>query len=221
MKYTNKGLVDHARKALSEKWCYVYGTIGLLLTDAIIKQKQAQYPEQINKYLNLIKTYIGRRSVDCVNLIKSYLWWDDSKNGPVYSIKFDKVNGVWMCANGMYQIAKEKGPLNTIPEIPGICVWRNGHIGIYIGSGQVIEAKGTKYGVVQTPLKGTGSNSWTQWLKCPLIEYDDEFTEYKLIIQERCGFGNPQGVWEVIEKYHPYPEALYQQWADSYTKMPG
>jgi hypothetical protein len=71
----------------------------------------------------------------------------------------------------MFNAATEKGPINTIPEIPGLCVRKDQHIGVYIGNGQVIESKGTKYGVVQTPLKGVGANAWTHWLKCPFIEY--------------------------------------------------
>ncbi len=40
--------------------------------------------------------------------------------------------------------------------------------------------------------------------------------EYKSIIQTKTRFHNPQGVWDVIEKHHQFPDALYQQWADSY-----
>ncbi len=52
------------------------------------------------------------------------------------------------------------------------------------------------------------------------IEYkpEDPVAEYKRIIQEHCKFDNPQGVWEVIEKYHPYPVGWLQKWADSYRK---
>ena len=39
----------------------------------------------------------------------------------------------------------------------------------YIGGGQVVEAMGTKYGVVKTELAGRG---WTHWLKIPYINYD-------------------------------------------------
>jgi hypothetical protein len=49
---------------------------------------------------------------------------------------------------------------------------------------------------------------------------EDAVAEYMRIIQEKCQFSNPQGVWDVIEKYHPYPEALLMQWAYSY-KTPG
>lgn len=41
------------------------------------------------------------------------------------------------------------------------------------------------------------------------------FAEFKRIIQERCGFSNPEGVWKVVDT-HPYPEALYRTWAQSY-----
>lgn len=164
MGLTNLGLVEHAQKALTEKWGYVYGTYGQVLTEAILQSKLKQYPDNIKQYEDFIRqNWLGRRAADCVGLIKSYLWWKDGN--PIYTSQTD------VSANGMYSAAKEKGTLNSIPEIPGLCVWRDGHIGVYIGSGQVIESKGTKYGVVQTPLKGTGANTWTHWLKCPYAEY--------------------------------------------------
>lgn len=77
-------------------------------------------------------------------------------------------------ADQMYQAATEKGPVSTIPEIPGLAVWHTGHIGIYIGNGEVIEAMGTKYGVVKTRLSGS---RWTHWLKIPYIQYLEEMEE--------------------------------------------
>ena len=64
---------------------------------------------------------------------------------------------------------KEEMKLSTMPDIPGLAVWHDGHIGVYIGGGQVVEAMGTKYGVVKTELAGRG---WTHWLKIPYINYD-------------------------------------------------
>lgn len=49
-----------------------------------------------------------------------------------------------------------------------MAVWHKGHIGIYIGNGQVIEAMNTRNGVVQTSLAG---GKWTHWLKIPYIQY--------------------------------------------------
>ena len=72
-------------------------------------------------------------------------------------------------ANQMYYSATESGPIDTMPDIPGLAVWHDGHIGVYIGGGQVIEAMGTKYGVVKTELAGRG---WTHWLRIPYINYN-------------------------------------------------
>ena len=72
-------------------------------------------------------------------------------------------------ANQMYYAAKESGPISTIPEIPGLAVWMDGHIGVYIGNGEVIEAMGTQFGVCKTRLD---SKAWTCWLKVPYINYD-------------------------------------------------
>ena len=71
--------------------------------------------------------------------------------------------------NQMYYTASESGPISTIPEIPGLAVWHDGHIGVYIGSGEVIEAMGTNYGVVKTQLASRG---FTHWLKVAYINYD-------------------------------------------------
>lgn len=179
---TNIGLVEYARKALAERWGYVWGTFGLILTDTLFQQKLKQHPLEVGRYEAFIRqNWLGRKTTDCAGLIKSYMW---EENGRIpYKAKTD------VSANGMYNVAREKGAINTMPDIPGICVWRQGHIGVYIGNRQVIEAKGTKYGVVQTPLRGLGSNNWTHWLKVPYIEYLD----WKEIIKKTTS--NPEQ-WE-------------------------
>lgn len=72
-------------------------------------------------------------------------------------------------ANQMYYSASVSGTIDTMPDIPGLAVWHDGHIGVYIGNGEVIEAMGTKYGVVKTELAGRG---WTHWLQIEYINYD-------------------------------------------------
>lgn len=64
--------------------------------------------------------------------------------------------------------ATRKGKIATMPDTPGLAVWKAGHIGVYIGNGEVVEAMGTKYGVVKTQLEGRG---WTHWLEIPYIDY--------------------------------------------------
>lgn len=162
---TSKGLVDHAKMALNEKWGYVFGTFGNVLTVDMFKDRLASYPDNVGKFKEfIVNNYIGKRTSDCAGLIKSYLWWNGKD--AVYNPKFD------LSANQMYAIAIEKGPLNSIPEIPGLCLWKEGHAGIYIGGGQAIEAHGTKEGVIQTPIKGPGATPWTHWFKSTFITYE-------------------------------------------------
>lgn len=70
-------------------------------------------------------------------------------------------------ADQMYNNATVKGDISTMPHIPGLAVWHKGHIGMYIG-GEVIEAMGTKYGVVRTQID---DRNWTAWLEVPYISY--------------------------------------------------
>lgn len=64
----------------------------------------------------------------------------------------------------------ETGKIATIPEVPGICVWKSGHIGIYIGNGWVIEARGTDYGVVKSKLS---TQKWTKWGYLSGVDYGE------------------------------------------------
>jgi hypothetical protein len=168
MLHTNKGLVEFAKKALAEKWVYVWGTFGQVLTLTLFNQKLNQYPKEVGKYADFIKANsIGRKAADCIGLIKGYYW--SKEDGKILYNPATDVN-----ANQMFNLATVKGTIDTMPENPGICVYKQGHIGVYIGNGQVIEARGTKEGVIQSPLKGTNSAGWTHWLKCPYIEYEQE-----------------------------------------------
>lgn len=163
---TAADLVRYARNAYESGWGYVWGTFGNVLTEEAFAAKLNQYPEGVGNYADFIRAnWLGRRTVDCAGLIKSYCWYDEETQTITYA-----ANGMLdLSANQFYYTAAESGPIGTIPEIPGLAVWHDGHIGVYIGGGEVIEAMGTRYGVVKTQLAGRG---WTHWLKIPGINYD-------------------------------------------------
>ena len=64
----------------------------------------------------------------------------------------------------------EYGGMDTMPDIVGLGLWKQGHWGVYVGNGYAIEAMGTQYGVVRTKVEGRG---WQGWCKIPYIQYDD------------------------------------------------
>lgn len=161
----NLDLVQWAIEAERCRWGYVWGTYGCVLDSALYEYKLKQYPDGVGKYADFITAnWLGGRTADCVGLIKGYSWLDVDTLTVGYA-----TNGMPdIGADSMYYNATEKGTIGTIPEIPGLAVWHAGHIGIYIGNGEVIEAMGTKYGVVRTQLEGS---RWTHWLKIPYISY--------------------------------------------------
>ena len=156
---TNTGLVEYAKAQLGKP--YWYGTFGNISTAALYKSKKAQYPQQYQ--WSCPSNQLNKRVHDCVGLIKGYLWSETATSVPKYNAKQD------VSANGMLSVCKEKGSISTMPDIPGVLVFLPGHVGVYIGNGYVVEAKGHAYGVVKTALKGRG---WKNWGKCPWITYE-------------------------------------------------
>ena len=164
----NLDLVKWAIHAQENGWGYVYGTYGAVLDKSVFDFKKNQYPDEVGNYADFIKqNWLSRRTADCVGLIKGYGWLNVETNEIVYG-----TNGMPdISANTMFENATEKGTIDTIPDIPGLAVWHEGHIGIYIGNGKVVQAANIKAGVIRTPLNQSG---WTHWLKIPFINYVDE-----------------------------------------------
>lgn len=122
----------------------------------------------------------GVRIFDCVGLIKCFIWHDySSSNASYYGKTCPDKN-----ETGFFNEATEKGTIDTIPEIPGLMVYQPGHIGVYLGNGQVIEATAAfDKKIVITYFKGnhpdTGykRTTWTHWFKMPYLTYDVQESE--------------------------------------------
>ena len=161
----NLDLVQWAIAAEKAGWGYVWGACGQVLTESALASKVSQYPDEVGSQEEFIRTHwLGRRCADCVGFIKGYGWL----NAETQEIEYGTNGMPDIGADAMYANATGKGTIDTIPEIPGLAVWHEGHIGIYVGNGQVIHASGTKIGVIQTPI---GASGWTHWLKIPYINY--------------------------------------------------
>ena len=63
------------------------------------------------------------------------------------------------------------GGMDTMPDIPGLMLWKEGHAGVYIGGGYAIEAMNTRKGVVKTEVAGRG---WSGWCKLPYLDYMED-----------------------------------------------
>jgi len=164
----NLDLVKWAQMAYDNKWGYVWGSHGNVLTANELKRLKKTFGSHVTDKEEYIKSHwLGRRTSDCVGLIKGYGWYDETSG----TIKYGTNGMKDVTADGMFNAAVEKGPISTVPDIPGIAVWHQGHIGVYIGNGYVIHAANTYDGVIKTPITSSG---WTHWLKVPYINYIEE-----------------------------------------------
>lgn len=158
---TNVGLAEFVREWVGQA-CW-YGSCCNQCTSGLLSIKAAEYPSmyapsRMPRYQKDIEE--GKSCADCVGLIKGYHWTKDGK------VTYDKNTDV--DATKLLRLAKVKGPVQTIPEVPGLVLYKPGHAGIYEGDGNVIEAKGFKYGVIRSKIEDT---RWTDWFADPLISY--------------------------------------------------
>ena len=161
MSKTASGLVAYCKAQLGLP--YWWGTFGNIATASLLAYKRKQYPSYYTA--SDFESQLGKRVHDCVGLIKGYRWSDTPTSEPRYVASQDVAVG------GLYSQCSSKGAIRTMPEQPGVCVFMAGmtHVGVYIGDGYVIEARGHAYGVVRTKLSERG---WSYWGKPSWIEYD-------------------------------------------------
>ena len=153
-------LVSLFRKALEEKWGYIYGQSGAVWTEA--KQKAATR-EQTVKYG---RKWIGHNVADCSGL---FSWAFRCLGGYMYH----GTNTMWkkyMAARGALTDGKRTDGRDLKP---GTAVFKAKgtnyfHVGLYVGNGTVIEAKGTAYGVVTSAV-----TAWHAWGEMQGVDYGD------------------------------------------------
>lgn len=167
----NLDLVKWAEFAYENKWGYVWGSHGQVLTEKELNRLKGVFGSYVTDKEAYIRSHwLGRRTADCVGLIKGYGWYNEESG----TIKYGTNGMADVTADGMFSAATEKGTISTMPDIPGLAVWHQGHIGVYIGNGYVIHAANTYDGVIKTPITSSG---WTHWLKIPYINYIEETNE--------------------------------------------
>lgn len=154
-----KALREAFQQALSEEWGYIWGTRGQTWTQA--SQNKATRAMTV-KYG---AKWIGRRVADCSGL---FVWAYKLYNESIYHGSNTIFN----------KYCSETGPVaGTVKIRVGTAVFQNtegkrGHIGLYIGGGMCIEAKGTQHGVVSSPLA-----VWDEWGTLKDVDYTGTIEE--------------------------------------------
>lgn len=182
-KFTNLKLATWCLDVHDRKWRYWYGTCGYECTKALYERKKEQYPSHYGSsrtegYMQDIAD--GAMCADCVGMIKAFFW----KNGDIDSLenKYKSNNCPDKSANGMFAMCETKGPIGTMPDIPGLVVHKDGHIGVHVGGKVVVEMRGYATDSVKSDVS---NNNWEEWgmLPASMLTYvgtEIEIPEYKL-----------------------------------------
>lgn len=174
-----QALIDKFRFALDNRWGYIWGTAGIMWTQAKQTQKvnymKSKYGNDWQKDVDAKNdTYymaamygakwIGHTVADCSGL---FAWAFKQLGGSI-------AHG----SNSIYDryCTKEKGKITDAIRksmIPGTAVFvdksgNKSHIGLYVGNGKVIEAASTQAGVCTSNLT---ANKWTYYGKLKSVNY--------------------------------------------------
>ena len=164
---TAEGLVSYARRCLDIPTVYIWGAQGEKVTESFLKCCRRDFPDVFDdRKIRELKPFcgIGYRAFDCCGLLKCYTM------GGLEHLRFNQEMD--LNAAALFAASTHKGGIETLPETPGICLYMEGHTGLYEGNGSVIECTSNpKFGngVVRTKLP---DRPWTHWYEMPWVDYN-------------------------------------------------
>lgn len=172
-------LVDKFKFALADHWGYIWGTAGILWTEARQKQKinylVTKYGEDWKKNADAKNDnyymcgmygskWINHNVADCSGMF-------------VWAFKQFGLGMSHISSNIYKSYCNKKGKLTDSLKktlLPGTAVFTGStadnhpHVGLYVGNGKIIEAHGTQAGVVTANITET---RWTWWGQLKNVEY--------------------------------------------------
>ena len=159
-------LVYYARNCLCLPTTYLWDTMGEIVCPGLLAEKAALWPEHYPPELCRKKEKLagkGIRAFDCSGLIKRFLMGGFSRFHYDPALDYNSLT--------LLENASTQGESARLPEVPGLCLYLPGHVGIYAGNGHVIEATANPRfgdGVVETAF---ADREWTRWFTCPHVCY--------------------------------------------------
>ena len=147
-------LVSAVRIPPAEKWGYIGGKRGQVWTQA---NQNAATREMTVKYG---QQWVGRKVADCSGM---FVWAYKRFGASIYHGS----DTIWRKYTSM--TGRVEG---TLSIRPGTAVFmendgKRTHIGLYVGNGKVIEAQGTRTGVVESDI-----SRWDEWGQLTDVDYE-------------------------------------------------
>lgn len=159
-------LIEKFQQALDDGWGYIWGTAGVMWTAA--RQKQLEKTTDDNRKMSRMygSKWIGHMVADCSGL---FVWAFKQ-----YGMQMSHIS------SNIYKSYCTNVKGNLTPELkqsirPGTAVFtgqtagKHPHVGLYIGGGWVIEAAGTKAGVIRSKIT---DKKWTFYGELKGVDYE-------------------------------------------------
>ena len=174
--FTNEHFVAFCLSMLGQP--YWYGTVVYKCTESLRSRKARQYPSHYgSSRTSRYRDDIAKKKVcaDCVGLMRRDTAWTGGGTGRssraigngqdlLEQVRRQRLPGQ-VGSNSMFSYAKAQGlrlghAWTRLPEVPGIALRSDGHVGVYVGGGYAVEERGFNYGCVKTRVK---DRKWTHW----------------------------------------------------------
>lgn len=139
---------------------YVYGASGQICSLKFRQQCSQANPSQKTNILGICEKWDGKRVWDCSGIMRgawrSLLYYRSGYTTSIYR-----------------QWCGRKGTMETFPGAAGTFVLRGTedrflHIGTYVGKGMVVDARGSREGVLYQPMD---AYPWTHWAQADEIDF--------------------------------------------------
>lgn len=149
---TGKELAEYAISKVGTS--YFYGAKMEILSEYKMLWLHQHYPNVVTSaYIAKAKNkkQVGKINVDCSGLISAYT---------------KKMLG----SSQLYAQAKARMPISEWKKFAvGVVLWKKGHVGVYIGNGKVVEARGIDFGTIISNITAT---RWQYGLTFSWIDYE-------------------------------------------------
>ena len=165
---TTAALISKFKEALDNHWGYIWGTAGETWTVARQKELEKTTDADRANSRKYGSKWIGHKVADCSGLFSwafkqlgGYMYHGSDTMFRKYCTKTGELKNGRPAGGGILPVGVAVFTYNKDKK-------KYGHVGLYIGGGYVIEARGAYYGVVMTKIE---SRPWTWWGELKGVDY--------------------------------------------------